>query len=76
MDRNHKEEQRSPVFVQWLDCVRHILIQFPTHFEYNEEMLILLAEEVYLNKYGTFLGNCEKDRKYLNLANKTESIWT
>lgn len=35
MDRHYKEEQRSPVFIQYLECVRQILIQFPTHFEYN-----------------------------------------
>ena len=37
---------------------------------------MFLADEVYQNKYGTFLGNHERDRKNLNLANKTESIWT
>jgi myotubularin-related protein 1/2 len=26
MDRNYKEEQRSPVFIQYLDCVRHLMI--------------------------------------------------
>lgn len=66
-DRNYKEEQRSPVFIQYLDCVRQLLIQFPLHFEYNQELLLFLAEEVYLNKYGTFLGNCERDRDNLQV---------
>jgi hypothetical protein len=26
LDRNYREEQRSPVFIQYLECVRHLLI--------------------------------------------------
>ena len=76
LDRNYKEDQRAPVFLQYLDCVRHLLLQFPFHFEYNFDLLIFLAEEVYSCKYGTFLGNCERDRDNLKLDSKTESIWT
>lgn len=34
-DRKYKEEQRSPVFIQYMDCLRQIMIQFPCHFEFN-----------------------------------------
>jgi myotubularin-related protein 1/2 len=64
-DRNHKEEQRSPVFLQYLDCVRHLLHQFPLHFEYNQELLLFIADELHSQKYGTFMGNCERDRDHL-----------
>ena len=37
---------------------------------------MFLADEIHTNKYGTFIGNCERDRDYLQLENKTESIWT
>ncbi len=33
----------SPIFVQWLDAVYQVLLQFPTHFEFNELFLIHLA---------------------------------
>ena len=46
------------------------------HFEYNQELLLFLADEIHTNKYGTFLGNCERDRDSLNLTENTESIWT
>ena len=75
-DRNYKEEQRSPVFLQYLDCVRQLMIQFPLHFEYNQELLLFLAEEVHTHKYGTFLGNCDQQREHLQIKDKTESIWT
>jgi hypothetical protein len=39
-------------------------------------MLLFIANEVQTNKYGTFLGNCERDRERLKLSEHTESIWT
>ena len=38
--------------------------------------MLFLAHELYYNKYGTFLGNCERDREMLRLKEKTESIWS
>ena len=35
-----------------------------------------MAEECYTNKYGTFLGNSERERKSWNVSKETESIWT
>jgi hypothetical protein len=61
---------------QYLDCCRQLLIQFPMHFEYNEQMLMFIAEEIFTHKYGTFLVNCERERDMLKIDKKTESIWT
>jgi len=52
------------------------MIQFPLHFEYNESLLLFIAEEIHTHKFGTFLGNCEKDRENLQVSSKTESMWT
>jgi len=52
------------------------MLQFPQHFEYNHELLLFLAEELYSGKFGTFLGNCEYDRKQMKVIDNTESIWT
>ena len=75
-DRDFKQEQRSPVFIQYLDCVRQLLIQFPTHFEYNHELLLYIAQEINSQKYGTFLGNNEAEREKWGVQHKTESMWT
>ena len=46
----------SPVFHQFLDCVRQIQRQYPERFEYNEEYLIDLHYHLYACQFGTFPG--------------------
>lgn len=53
----------SPIFVQFLDTVYQLMRKNPTAFEFNERFLIYINEHVYSMIYGTFLGNCDKDRK-------------
>ena len=70
-------DERSPIFVQFLDIVHNILHQFPTSFEFNEELLVFLADHVYSCLFGNFLGNSEKERVVqLNVHQKTQSIWS
>jgi myotubularin-related protein 6/7/8 len=52
----------SPVFTQFIDCVWQLTQQFPTAFQYNERYLIALHDHVFSCQFGTFIGNCEKDR--------------
>ena len=70
------DDNRSPVFLQWLDCVWQLTKQFPTAFEFNEFLLITLADHVYSCLFGTFLCNSEVQRKSDDVANKTKSIWS
>ena len=49
--------------MQWLDLLSQFLYQFPTRFEYNEELLVFIADSVQSCLFGTFLGNSEKERK-------------
>ena len=71
-----KENDMSPIFIQFLFCVYQLINQFPTCFEFNENLLLFLSNEIYKNKYGNFLFNCEL---YLNMNSANEltvSIWT
>lgn len=76
-DDNIAPDERSPIFIQFLDCVYQIIRQFPTAFQFNDKLLLFLAHHVYTWKYGTFLWDNERSRfKDDNLKAKTTSIWT
>ncbi|KAK0417021.1 hypothetical protein QR680_012792 [Steinernema hermaphroditum] len=66
----------SPIFAQFLDVVFQMMRQKPRAFEFNQRFLIELHEHVYSCQYGTFLGNCLKDRHDLQLSRRTQSLWT
>ena len=73
---NADDEQRSPVFILWLDCVYQAMQQFPTAFEFNEEMLLCINEHVYSGKFGTFLFDCEAKRFEFQAKERTLSLWS
>lgn len=68
-------DEGSPIFLQFLDCVYQLQHQFPTRFEFNENYLVELYDMLTSGKFGTFLGNNEKDRKRQRLSDRTFSIW-
>lgn len=44
-------------------------------FEFNEQYLLVLHDHVMSCQFGTFIGNCEKDRIDLGVSSKTYSLW-
>lgn len=74
--KDFKDDQRSPIFIQFLDLVRMIVVQMPAMFEFNVNMLTFIAHEVYTCKYGTFLCNSQRERLTYSLSEKTVSMWT
>ena len=71
-----KKKERSPIFIQFLHAVYQITIQYPTAFEFNSYFLLFLCDEIYSNKYGTFLFNNEKEKIINNAKNSMISIWS
>jgi hypothetical protein len=70
-------EERSPIFIQFLDVVHNILHQFPHSFEFNQDLLVFLADHVHSCLFGNFLGNSEIERVHdLYVHQKTQSIWS
>ncbi|XP_065576033.1 myotubularin-related protein 8-like isoform X3 [Artemia franciscana] len=65
----------SPVFGQFLDCIWQLTRQFPTAFQFSEKYLIMMHDYLYSCQYGTFIGNCEKDRVDLRVSERTYSLW-
>ena len=72
---NYKDSQRSPIFTQYMHCLVQILRQFPTSFEFNEELLIFLLEQVYSCRFGTFLFDNERQRVRADVFNDTVPVW-
>ena len=74
-DRNHADDQRSPIFIQWLDSVWQLTQQFPLSFEFNDTFLSIVADALYSCRFGTFLYDCERQRTHADVYNKTYSLW-
>jgi len=73
-DRNYDNQQRSPIFLQFVDVLFQLHNQFPTAFEWNENFLITMMDSLYSCQFGTWLCNNERERA--NMKSKTISFWT
>nr|XP_040142671.1 myotubularin isoform X4 [Ictidomys tridecemlineatus] len=75
-DKNHADADRSPIFLQFIDCVWQMSKQFPTAFEFNEQFLITILDHLYSCRFGTFLFNCESARERQKVTERTVSLWS
>lgn len=66
MQGDHKET--APVFTQLVDAMWQLLRAHPTAFQFSERFLLHLHDHVYSSQFGTFVGNCEKDRVDLKVG--------
>jgi myotubularin-related protein 6/7/8 len=65
-------KETAPVFTQLVDCMWQLQRAYPSAFQFSERLLLHLHDHVYSSQYGTFVGNCEKDR--LDLKVKISSF--
>lgn len=75
-DITDQPNERSPVMLQFLDCVWQMTRQFPTCFEFNEKFLLHISDSLISGLYGTFLYNSERERVLDKVWERTESVWT
>jgi myotubularin-related protein 6/7/8 len=75
----HHIKETSPVFHQFLEAVRQVQRQFPDRFEFNERFLHQLYYHLYSCQFGTFLYNCERERRVAEggppPCERTVSVW-
>ena len=71
-----KMDERSPIFFQFLDCVRILLEQHPTVFEFNEWFLLMLLDHQLSGLFGTFMFNNVKERILECQPMKMVSLWS
>ncbi|KAM3959472.1 LOW QUALITY PROTEIN: phosphatidylinositol-3,5-bisphosphate 3-phosphatase MTMR4 [Aphomia sociella] len=67
--------ERSPIFLQWLDVVHQLMLQYPCSFEFNEAYLIKLATHVHSCMFGTFLCNTSRERAEARVPDLTGCVW-
>ena len=70
-----KEEEVSPIFHQFIDCVWQVLNQYPRLFEFNARYLQLVADSIYSGRFGTFLADTDKERERHEVDNKCLSVF-
>uniref|UniRef100_F1KTD4 phosphatidylinositol-3,5-bisphosphate 3-phosphatase n=1 Tax=Ascaris suum TaxID=6253 RepID=F1KTD4_ASCSU len=75
--RNADPNERSPVFLQWLDCVHQLQHQFPAAFQFTRSFLTKLAQHCYSGMFGTFLWNSLSERRKMQKESDAEtlSVW-
>lgn len=62
-DKVQRQDQEfSPIFIQFLDCLWQILNRFGQYFEFNTKYVLTIADHVYSGRFGTFLFSSEADR--------------
>ncbi|GAM20304.1 hypothetical protein SAMD00019534_034790 [Acytostelium subglobosum LB1] len=66
-------DDRSPIFLQFIDCVWQICNQYPKSFEFNERLLVDILDALYSSQFGTFLYDSEKERLR---ATQLPSLWS
>jgi len=55
LSRGINDDDLSPIFLQFLDCVWQLTRQFPLVFEFNEHFIETLVIHSYSGRFGTFL---------------------
>ncbi len=72
-----KFDVTAPFFLQFFDCVYQLIHQFPSAFEFSDDLLVFFLDHSTSNLFGNFLGNSEKERHVrFEMREKTESIWS
>jgi len=70
-----KPKERSPVFLQFLDCCFQLISQFPSAFEFNELLLLFIAEHFQSGWFGNFYCGNERERDEMSLWLRTNDMW-
>jgi len=75
-DDKYNDADRSPIFLQFIDCVWQVTEQFPNAFEFNEYFLTTVLDHLYSCLFGTFLYDSDKLRRDHKVRERTQSLWS
>ena len=72
----HADQDRSPIFLQFIDCVWQLMQQNSKVFEFNEKLLLTIVNNMYTCQFGTVLYNNESEREKHQCKVSTMSLWS
>ena len=52
--KRDKSEERSPILIEFLECVHQLVVAFPPYFEYSAAYLARIGYELYTRRYHNF----------------------
>ena len=67
--------EQSPIFMQFIDCIRQMRELCPKAFQFNEKFLVTLLDELYAGRFGTFLFDSFSKRKTGKADETTVPLW-
>ena len=71
LGHGHFSQECSPIFLQFLDAVWQLVRQFPTHFQFDQRLLLWLHHTAYSGEFGTFYFNSEEERVRARASERT-----
>ncbi|KAI5578357.1 hypothetical protein BDE02_08G022300 [Populus trichocarpa] len=72
---SHAQNQQSPIFLQWIDCVSQLLRMYPFAFEFSSAFLVDLLDCVLSCRFGNFFCNSEKERQQVGISEACGCLW-
>ncbi|XP_060184495.1 phosphatidylinositol-3-phosphatase myotubularin-1-like isoform X1 [Lycium barbarum] len=72
---SHAQNQNSPIFLQWVDCVSQLLRMYPFAFEFSSAFLVDLLDCMLSCRFGNFLCNSEKEREQAGISDACGCLW-
>ncbi|KAL6580933.1 hypothetical protein OROMI_006856 [Orobanche minor] len=72
---SHAQNNSSPIFLQWVDCVSQLLRMYPFAFEFSSVFLVDLLDSVLSCHFGNFFCNSEKERQQAGVYDVCGCMW-
>ncbi|GAV78144.1 Myotub-related domain-containing protein/Y_phosphatase_m domain-containing protein [Cephalotus follicularis] len=72
---SHAQNNYSPIFLQWVDCVSQLLRMYPFAFEFSSAFLVDFLDSVLSCRFGNFLCNSEMERQQCGVTEACGCLW-
>ncbi|XP_014513688.1 phosphatidylinositol-3-phosphatase myotubularin-1 isoform X1 [Vigna radiata var. radiata] len=72
---SHNNNNYSPIFLQWVDCVSQLLRMYPFAFQFSAAFLVDFIDCMLSCRFGNFLCNSEKERQKCNVFEACGCLW-